>query len=165
MPPELVALVFRPRRRGDDPQLLSLSGEAFAPYARRPARTVAGMLIDPEAETEVAAVADLPVGFFVLRRERPDRPFGPYGRPMIATIDAIAVAQPWRRRGVGRRLIDRSEQIARSWGAWAIFLTTASSNRAARGLFTMAGFQEVAIEPRAYASGESGVLMMKPLGP
>jgi len=86
----------------------------------------------------VAALADgEPVGYaiaYVL--ERADRP-----SPMILLYE-IEVASRHRRRGIGLGLIDRVREIARSEGAYKMWVLTEWENVAARALYRSAGGAE-----------------------
>lgn len=53
----------------------------------------------------------------------------------------IAVLRPWRRRGVGRALLDAALQRGTSRGARRAYLEVRESNTAAQGLYERFGFQ------------------------
>lgn len=55
----------------------------------------------------------------------------------------IAVDPEYRGRGIGRTLLDRSIQEARSRGARSLYLEVRQSNDAARALYETAGFETV----------------------
>lgn len=59
-------------------------------------------------------------------------------------VDALAVAPPFRRRGVARALLDAAEAEARSRRLPAVALDTALDNRPARALYLRSGFEELA---------------------
>jgi ribosomal-protein-alanine N-acetyltransferase len=77
---------------------------------------------------------------------------------MIAAGEAhllnLSVARPFQRRGIGRELLRFVLKLARDYGAARIFLEVRPSNVAAIGLYTSAGFAEVAVRPRYYPAGE-----------
>jgi ribosomal protein S18 acetylase RimI-like enzyme len=61
-----------------------------------------------------------------------------------AEIKRLYVAPPARGRGVGRRLLDVLEAVARDRGYEAVRLDTGSTQPVALRLFTSAGYREIA---------------------
>jgi GNAT superfamily N-acetyltransferase len=156
-------LRVRPMRPTDEAFVLGLSRQVFAAYSIQPIRAMASMLADPSAAALVAELNGERAGFFVLSLDALGRPFGPWQRPVIARLDAIAVDPDAQGRGVGRFLLARAEALARARGAVVMALMTAEKNHPARRLFTSAGFLELVRIPVAYARGQTGVTMNKPL--
>ena len=156
-------LIIRPIMTGDEAFIRALSRRAFATYSRNPARLVGGMLDEEGAETVVAELGGAPVGFAVIGFEELLRDFGPWRRPMIARLNAIAVHPDAHGRGIGRRLLRRAEDLARTRGAVSMTLNTATTNRRALRLFEPAGYLGVVTLPNNYARGQSAVAMFKPL--
>lgn len=72
-----------------------------------------------------------------------------------AEILTLAVLPPWRRHGLGRRLLDAATAAARNGGAAALFLEAASSNRAALALYRAAGFAEIGLRKGYYGDGDA----------
>ncbi len=62
-------------------------------------------------------------------------------------VDALAVDERSRRRGVARALLAEAERRARERGLPAVSLDTALDNKAARSLYPSEGFDEVAYRP------------------
>ena len=62
----------------------------------------------------------------------------PDGAPQLF-INEIAVAPPYQRQGIGRRLMERILERGRELGCRAAWLGTEPSNTAARRLYTAAG--------------------------
>ena len=62
-------------------------------------------------------------------------------------VDSLATAEPLRRRGVARALLDDAERQAREHGLRAVALDTWVDNRPARALYLRAGFMEMAHTP------------------
>jgi ribosomal protein S18 acetylase RimI-like enzyme len=157
-------LTLRPKRPEDEPFVTRLSAGAFAPYSEEPAASVRRMLRDPSAYIEIADLDGEAVGFVVVELWRLGRSVGPLIRPAGAHLAAVAVVPARRRRGLGRLLAARAEEVARAFGAQSISLMTAATNRTARRLFERAGYQCYASVVDAYAAGQRGVLMIKVLG-
>jgi len=161
-------LILRPRRAADDAPLYRLSDRVFAPYSIHPTGAMASMLAERGALSWVAERANgtskpAVVGFFVLGFEHLARSFGPWQRPAVARLNAIGVQPDLHGRGVGRLLLEHAEAVARDQGAVTLTLMTAETNTRARRLFAAAGFQRLLTLEHAYARGQRGILMSKPL--
>jgi dihydroorotate dehydrogenase electron transfer subunit len=89
-----------------------------------------------------------PVGFSILRAAADE-----------AEILAVGVAEPWRRRGLGRRLVEDALRRAAARGARSVHLELRRSNAAARALYEGAGFVVRGQRPRYYRDGEDALLM------
>jgi ribosomal protein S18 acetylase RimI-like enzyme len=156
-------LILRPPGAPDDAFIYRLSERIFAAYSIHPGGSMASMLAEGGAITRVAERGALPVGFFVVGMEHLGRSFGPWRRPAVARLNAIGVQPDLHGRGVGRFLLDHAEALARAEGAVSMTLMTAATNTRARRLFASAGFQDLLVVDRAYARGQRGVVMTKPL--
>jgi ribosomal protein S18 acetylase RimI-like enzyme len=161
-------LILRPRHPTDDAFLFGLSDRLFTAYSLHPTGSMASMLSERGALTRLAVPeaspeARPPAGFFVLGFERLGRSFGPWHRPAVARLNAIGVQPDLQGRGVGRFLLEHAEALARGEGAVSLTLMTAETNARARRLFASAGFQILLVLERAYARGQRGVVMTKPL--
>lgn len=79
-----------------------------------------------------------------------------------AEILTIAVLPPWRRGGLGDRLLDAALAAARTAGAEAMFLEAASDNIAALALYEKRGFVRVGLR-KAYYGDKDAVVMRRDL--
>ena len=99
------------------------------------------------------------LGFF----DEPARP------APVADLLAIAVASPWRGRGVGRQLLvaamKRARELSRVNVVSALRLTVAEGNASARHLFESAGFAYVPEHDGHYPKGQRALRMELPLEP
>lgn len=88
---------------------------------------------------------DIPAGY-VLTRNAADE----------AEVFSIGVARAFRKRGVGTALMATMDEIARLRGARSVFLEVGIDNRAARALYSKAGYEIVGQRPDYYrnAGGE-----------
>lgn len=58
----------------------------------------------------------------------------------VLDVKGLAVDPAWRRRGVGRRLLQEAAEVARRRGARKLSLRVLEPNAAARGLYHACGF-------------------------
>jgi ribosomal-protein-alanine N-acetyltransferase len=79
-----------------------------------------------------------------------------------AEILTIAVLPPWRRAGLGGRLLDAALDGARSDGAATMFLEAASGNTAALALYAARGFVRMGMR-KGYYGGEDAITMRREL--
>ena len=86
----------------------------------------------------VAVAGARVVGFVCLWARvppEPDEPPAPY-----AFVSDLVVAARWRRRGIGRRLLDAAEHFAHAHGAGTLKLDVLDGNAGARRVYANAGF-------------------------
>lgn len=82
-----------------------------------------------------------------------------------AVIDTIFVSKQYRRRGIGRSLLQLSLSSIQSYDASPrlfeqVYLYVSPSNHKAIQLYTSAGFQEDELIEKAYADGSPGLKMV-----
>jgi len=86
-----------------------------------------------------------------------------------AELLTLAVSPERRRQGMGRALLDRFEDAARTRGATAAFLEVAAGNAAARALYASAGYRQTGRRPGYYrgarGAAEDALILTKPLNP
>jgi len=80
-----------------------------------------------------------------------------------ASLDAIAVDEAHRGRGIGKTLLGGVEREAKKRRSIEIRLVTAESNVAALDLFLRFGFEIVERLERYYPKGQNAVVMNKKL--
>jgi ribosomal-protein-alanine N-acetyltransferase len=77
-----------------------------------------------------------------------------YAILMIALDEAhllnFAVAADWQNQGIGRGFLRRLVEVARLAGCQIVYLEVRPSNLAARHLYKLMGFQQIAIRPEYY---------------
>lgn len=77
-------------------------------------------------------------------------------KPRMGWIASIGVHPDYRRRGVGRQLMDACEQAL---GTDRVRLSLRTSNTAALRLYQELGYQQVDVWPKYYRDGEDGLVM------
>lgn len=79
------------------------------------------------------------VGFVTIRLRQPSRE--PSLVPEVrAIVDSLGILRAWRRRGVGRRLMEAAEAWARQRGARRVMLNVWEFNAGASGLYETLGY-------------------------
>ena len=82
-----------------------------------------------------------------------------------STLENMAVATPWQRQGIGRRLLAAGLLWCRAHASGTVFLEVRKSNRAAIALYERARFSVVGNRPGYYREPvEDGLQMQKSLG-
>jgi ribosomal protein S18 acetylase RimI-like enzyme len=130
-----------------------LSGEVFSEYTPGAAPRTAAMTQADGARTLVATVDRRPAGFAVIRASGD-----------VAHLDAIAVQEVQRGRGLGRRLLSAAEAEAERRGAKLVRLVTADANLAALELFFKTGYFIERRLRRYYPRGQDALRLVKRLG-
>ncbi|RLG67603.1 MAG: ribosomal-protein-alanine N-acetyltransferase [Methanobacteriota archaeon] len=85
--------------------------------------------------------------------------------PSVGHILSVAVAPPYRRRGIGRMLVEAAVEDLWKRGASKVQLEVRVSNRPARSLYRSLGFKTTGIIPAYYRDGESAYTMVRHLPP
>lgn len=80
-----------------------------------------------------------------------------------ADIENIAVSEPYRRSGVGTKILRELIHVAKEAGARKIFLEVRVSNAAAMKMYLKNGFKGVYARTRYYSDGEDCLVMEKQL--
>ncbi|ATB40472.1 GNAT family acetyltransferase [Cystobacter fuscus] len=137
--PDAPTFRIRRARRGDSESLATLLREMGYPHGSD-AQTVHWVISHPEIEIFVAADSqDRPVGMVSLSH-RPQLRL----RGRIATVDELVVTESWRRRGVGRALI---QQVIERCGARALSVkrieVSAYAQESLQNFYASCGFQFV----------------------
>lgn len=130
-PAEVVVRVLGP---ADGPALGRVAADVFdGPVDPRWA---AEFLADPRHHLAVAVVGGEVVGMAsAVHYVHPDKP------PEL-WVNEVGVAGPFRRRGLGRRLLEALFARGRDLGCGSAWLATEPDNAAARGLYAAAGGAE-----------------------
>lgn len=118
---------------------------------------------DVEGWTDLGATLSDPRTVAVID---PPRGFA-FGRVVLDEVELmlIVIAPEHRRRGEGRRLLDRFEAEAATAGATVVHLEVAASNLAARALYAAAGYAPVGLRAGYYRNGDDAHLLTKSLRP
>jgi [ribosomal protein S18]-alanine N-acetyltransferase len=77
----------------------------------------------------------------------------------VLEIQNVAVHPEWRRRSIGRRLVEHTLTEGSQLGAQTALLEVRRHNVPAISLYRLLGFRETGVRPRYYADGEDALLM------
>ena len=133
----LPAPEIRPMRQDDLDVVMEIEQASFStPWSRGSFQNLLGRT---DADLWVAVSDECVVGYAVIWYVATEGELG-----------NIAVAPAWRRRGVGRWLLDWALEKAYERGAVRIFLEVRASNRLAQELYESRGFTQVGLRRRYY---------------
>lgn len=145
------SIILRPRETEDAAALQRLTVEAFAEYS--PDRAEGAVRMLAPLETIVACRAQEVIGFVALEVIRTG----------VMAVQALAVTERERGRGVGQSLLDAAERVARERRCRFLSLHTAEANVAAFALFIRSGFEVERRIPRYYRGVFDACEMVKVL--
>ena len=80
-----------------------------------------------------------------------------------AELANIAVAPTYRGQGVGKLLMEKMHDYAKTFGAERMLLEVRVSNASAIGLYEKYGYERYGLRENYYADGEDAYLMQKSL--
>jgi ribosomal-protein-alanine N-acetyltransferase len=105
-----------------------------------------------------------PEGFLVARidRETVGYAIGEKNKDS-GLIISIAVKKEWRRRGIGRKLIEKLLENFKKEGAKIVFLHVREENKEAINFYRALGFKIIELVENYYSNGENAYLMEKTL--
>ncbi len=146
---------LRSFRLSDLDTLWSIDQACFPPGISYSRRELGRFIAHRQSRTWVAEDGREVVGFLIANRH-PTQPLA-----HIITIDVIA---PWRRRGVGRALMDAAEKWAREQRLVAVALETAEHNLDAQGFYAARGYVKHETLEHYYSDGAAAWVMVKWLG-
>lgn len=116
------------------------------------AERVAASIRDPNVNVLVARVGGRTVGFAIMRYADDS-----------AHLDLLAVAPPYRRMGVARRLLGWLETCAKVAGIFQVSLEVREGNEAAQLFYEQLGYRAVARLERYYQNLEGAIRMTRDL--
>ena len=88
---------------------------------------------------------------------------GAFLLPPASDIQTIAVHEDFRGRGVGRRLLEHVEGVAKAEGARVLTIEVRQDNNDARNLYHVNGFSVVSRRSSYYPDGMDALIMQKGL--
>ena len=138
---------------GDFETLYEIDQACYAPaiaYSRAELREYLEL---PGADCIVAESGSTIVGFCITARKAAEG--------HIITLDVLA---PWRRQGVGSRLLGEAERRLAANGARRISLETATDNTPAIAFWNKHGYRTVGVFKRYYPTGLDAWAMSKNVG-
>jgi ribosomal-protein-alanine N-acetyltransferase len=119
---------------------------------------------EPWSPASMAQVLDMPGAKALLALDGPQPAGLVIWRVAVdeAEILTIAVLPPWRRTGLGQRLMAAAMDEARQSGAVSMFLEVADGNTPALGLYGRLGFESVG-RRKAYYNGIDALVLRRDL--
>lgn len=148
-------LNLRQFRPADLQTLYEIDQACFPPGISYSKEELAAFIDSRESKTWIAVEDDTIAGFLIGKRE-PDR---------VGHIVTVDVLEPWRRRGVGRALMQAVEAWARDSDLGLIYLETAQDNLVAQRFYQVLGYEKVDEIEDYYREGVAAWVMAKRLGP
>jgi ribosomal-protein-alanine N-acetyltransferase len=140
--------------RSDDLETLYKIDQAcFAPGISYPREELSRFINQRGSTTWVAEESGEIGGFLIAERQA----------QKVAHIVTIDVVDCWRRRGVGRLLMDAAEHWAREQKLLLVYLETAEDNTAAQAFYEARGYRKVDSVVNYYSDGTSAWVMLKRL--
>lgn len=142
----------RPFKLGDLAEVYEIENNSF----REPWPKISFIVFhykEPEG-FKVAVSGDRIIGYSIVTTESTGK-----GQRKIAHLMNLAIRQEFRRRGIGRRLVEMAIDYGREKRAWKMELEVAILNRAAVELYRMEGFTERRTIKGYYNNGEDAAVM------
>lgn len=135
------ATLLRPARPADAPRMAAMSRDLIETGLgwRYSAARIARLIADPETVALVACDTAGVQGFAIMQ-------FG----DETAHLVLLCVRPAWRRRGIGRRLVDWLLASARVAGLAAVALELRADNELARRFYAAQGFAETGLRDGYY---------------
>lgn len=141
-------VAVRPMRSADLTAVMTIEKASFTvPWTLA---TFAGLLNREGTRLWVAEVAGAVVGYAAVWMVADQ-----------AELGDIAVAEPWRRRGIGRRLLETVLAGMADAGIAEVFLEVRVSNEGARRLYGRYGFEEVGRRRGYYSRPREDALVLR----
>jgi ribosomal-protein-alanine N-acetyltransferase len=144
---------LRPFRRSDLDTLYEIDQACFPPGVSYGKAELAGFIAGRGSRTWIAEEGSQIVGFLIADR----------AGPRAAHIVTIDVRAAYRRRGIGRILMDAAEEWARKQKLELIYLETAEDNLVAQRFYQARGYAKVERVEGYYANGQAAWVMAKSL--
>jgi ribosomal protein S18 acetylase RimI-like enzyme len=105
-----------------------------------PEETIARLLQDGSGTWFLALDGETVIGFVTIRMRA--APYAPYHVPEPrAIVDSLGIRSAWRRRGIGRQLMDAAHAWAREQGLCRVVLSVWAFNRGAQVLYASLGYE------------------------
>jgi len=145
--PAFEAVDVRPMRPEDLRGVMAIENQAYSvPWSRA---TFDGLIDRHDADVFVATAYGRVVGYAVC-----------WAVIDQAELGNIAVAAPWRRRGVASRLLEAVLERQRERGVKQVYLEVRATNRAAQKLYERFGFEPVGHRAAYYSQPTEDALVM-----
>jgi ribosomal-protein-alanine N-acetyltransferase len=145
-------MLLRSYRFSDLETLYQIDQACFPPGISYSREELAGFIAHGRSRTWIAEAGEEIVGFLIANRHPGQR---------LGHIITVDVVKAWRRRGVGKALMDAAEEWARQQGLQAIALETAEDNLAAQRFYAVRSYKKHEKLDGYYADGTAAWIMIK----
>jgi ribosomal-protein-alanine N-acetyltransferase len=146
-------MLLRDFRSSDLETLYRIDHACFPPGVSYSRGELAAFIGHASAATWIAEENHEIVGFVIADRE-------PKAAGHIVTIDVV---ERYRRKGVGKALMEAVEAWAARGGLRLIYLEAAESNASAQAFYEARGYEKLETIENYYADGEAAWVMVKRL--
>ena len=142
--------------RADDLDAVIAIERAAYPTDAWSAEAMGSQLENPNTHYVIAVEEDRIVGYAGL--------LAPRGLE-TAEVHTVTVAEGYRRRGIGRRMLVALLEEATARGATEVFLEVRVDNPSAQDLYRSLGFEPVGVRPKYYQPEGIDALVMRATAP
>jgi len=144
-------MYLRAFRPDDLETLYKIDQACFAPGISYPREELSRFISQRGSRTWIAEESGEIAGFLIAERQA----------QKVAHLVTIDVVDRWRRRGVGRLLMDAAEHWAREQELLLVYLETAENNTAAQAFYEARGYRKVDRVANYYSDGRPAWVMLK----
>ena len=78
-----------------------------------------------------------------------------------ADIEGVVTVKQFRRKGVGKMLVQQVLDSLKAQGVGKVFLEVRASNEPAKNLYHSKGFLDISLRKKYYQDGEDAIVMLK----
>jgi len=129
-------------------EIMKIEAEAFTlPWSRQSYEEVIAL---DTVEMWVAKSEDEVVGYMLLQRIYEDM-----------ELHSFAVKSSWRKRGIGRKMLNKMVELGRGYGVKRVYLLVRSYNLPAKSLYESLGFKAIGVRKNYYQDDGADALVMR----
>ncbi len=76
-------------------------------------------------------------------------------------LHSFAVKSSWRKRGIGRKMLNKMVELGRGYGVKRVYLLVRSYNLPAKSLYESLGFKAIGVRKNYYQDDGADALVMR----